>query len=265
MVVGHGSTKLHDPLTGRSAAVKDAADRLSASLTLAKGDHTAALPSLTAIVDSHPSAHWAHADLGWCRFHLGQLEVRDEEVMAQPCWGRKCCCAVLLGMILLACSYLSTLGLSSLSARQDTERCCTGHHAVRPIPAALAHAQPDYSLDLNDCMGLTTTLLTMPSQEARESLQTAIKLPTATAAEATAAELAQHKYRLGRVLWALGGRLRTERGGAHALFLAAAGVYNLTQVKLMSSCRESHEVYVEILHGHSAVKWSVQAVSLRVT
>ena len=84
MISGHGNTKLQDPLTGRSAAVKDAADRLLASLTLAKGDHTAALPVLTAMVDSHSESHWAPGDLGWCQFHLGQLEVRDEEVFAEP-------------------------------------------------------------------------------------------------------------------------------------------------------------------------------------
>lgn len=62
-------------------------------------------------------------------------------------------------------------------------------------------------------------------QEARESLQTAIQQASAADSEATDSELAQHKYRLGRVLWALGGRLRTERGGAHASFLAAAGAF----------------------------------------
>ena len=73
---GHGSVKLKDPLTGRRAAVKGFADRLAAALMLARGDHAAALPVLTAMVDAHPSEHWALADLGWCQFRLGQLEVR---------------------------------------------------------------------------------------------------------------------------------------------------------------------------------------------
>lgn len=68
--------RLQDPLTGQRSAVKDATDRLTASLMLAKGDHAAALPVLTAMLDAHPSAHWAHADVGWCHFLIGRLEVR---------------------------------------------------------------------------------------------------------------------------------------------------------------------------------------------
>ena len=66
---------LQDPLTGRPTAVKDAADRLSAALLSARGAHAAALPALASLIAEHPDAHWAHGELGWCRFPLGELQV----------------------------------------------------------------------------------------------------------------------------------------------------------------------------------------------
>lgn len=73
---GHGAVRQQEPLTGRWATVQDAVNRLSTSLMLARGDYKAALPVLTSMVETQHSAHWAHADLGWCHFHFGHLEVR---------------------------------------------------------------------------------------------------------------------------------------------------------------------------------------------
>ena len=91
----------------------------------------------------------------------------------------------------------------------------------------------------------------MTLQEARQSLQTATQLAAAGDSGATQAELGQHKYRLGRVLWALGGRLRTERGGAHASFLAAAGRF--VELSLLASLR----LFIHTFDTGTARSWAV--------
>ena len=102
---GHGSVRLQDPLTSRLAAVKDEADRLAALLLLAKGDYTAALPVLTALVAEQPNAHWAHADLGWCQFHSGQLAVRGTNATDMLDTGRMRVHALLSVCISLQCLH----------------------------------------------------------------------------------------------------------------------------------------------------------------
>ena len=86
-------------------------------------------------------------------------------------------------------------------------------------------------------------------------MQKAIKQASATDTEATAAELAQHKYRLGRVLWTLGGRLRTERGGAHASFLAAAGAKELMPCTVVTDATTSAKRPHTSLPGGTSAAW----------
>ena len=102
-------------------------------------------------------------------------------------------------------------------------------------------------------------------QEARQSLQTAIKQASDADSGATDEELAQHKYRLGRALWAAGGRLRTERGGAHASFLAAAGALDLHQslsqpaiiaVRIGKHLRSHDASFVE-LRAQTSYAWTL--------
>ena len=137
--------ELQDPLTGRSASVKDAADRLSAALMLARGDHAAALPLLTAMVDTHPSAHWANGDLGWCQFHLGRLQVRDGKCRHSTCWGAAATgtAAHITSPSGLACSHFGQSDFEHICALSGPERALL---IARPVRQELrcVHVQASY-------------------------------------------------------------------------------------------------------------------------
>lgn len=63
-------------------------------------------------------------------------------------------------------------------------------------------------------------------------MEAASELAAAAGPAATDAEVAACSYWRGRVLWAMGGEQRSQRSGAHAAFLAAAGAIG-------ASCPES--------------------------
>lgn len=71
--------------------------------------------------------------------------------------------------------------------------------------------------------GSLTRLDVLDIQAARANLEAASKLAAVAGPAATDAEVAAYSYWRGRVLWVMGGKHRSQRSGAHAAFLAAAG------------------------------------------
>ncbi len=74
-----------------------------------------------------------------------------------------------------------------------------------------------------------------PAQTARTHLEKALTVAQKDGCGVTDSEIADHHYKLGRILWTMGGDARDSPANARAHFEAAAMEENDSQVDLPSS------------------------------
>ena len=175
-----------------------------------------------------PAEHWAHAEYAWLQFEDGDLQVsalttvHRKAKLKQP---QGDCQAT--NPVQRLC-YMPLCGKRSSHRRALKTPICLQLLDCIDMPVRLAIEIEDAPHSLY--ARLETDYGDVP-QTACTHLQKALDVAQREGCMVTDSEIADHHYKLGRILWTMGGHARDDPGQARKHFEAAAIEENDSQVQ----------------------------------